>query len=109
MTIEQTHIVDFISIDPSSKEVVLSISDHLAWNGEDEHLLLLQEKLNHYLAFVESGEILTKYPHANAKAVRIDVVCAHPFDKSARNFFERASQVVENAGFKLTHQVLGDS
>jgi hypothetical protein len=54
MTIEDARIVDFIGVDPVTGHVVLTITDHLPWDS-DEHVLLLQDKLNRYLAFVESG------------------------------------------------------
>ncbi|WP_342315746.1 DUF6572 domain-containing protein [Lysobacter sp. FW306-1B-D06B] len=49
--------------------VVLGIADHLPWeSGEDEqHLLLLQEKINRYLAFIESGEMVVAFPAAVGK------------------------------------------
>lgn len=43
------------------------ISDHLDWDDELEHIHALQEKINAYLRFVESGEILGKYPQAAGK------------------------------------------
>ncbi len=66
MSIEQTDLVDIISIDRMTGEVILTISDHLDWSDCGAHLLLLQSKLNRYLAFVESGEILQSYPKAKA-------------------------------------------
>jgi hypothetical protein len=53
MSVDQTNIVDFISIN-SSGNVVLTISDHLEWDNEGRHIYILQEKLNKYLAFIES-------------------------------------------------------
>jgi hypothetical protein len=42
MSIEQTDVVDFVGIDKKSGDALLTISDHLAWDqDEDEHLLLL--------------------------------------------------------------------
>lgn len=53
---------------------MLTISDHLDWDNEQGHLRTLQEKLNLYLAFIESGELLVKYPQAAGRHRRIDVV-----------------------------------
>ena len=44
MTIQETAQIDFIGLNDSTGEVVLTISDHLEWNNN--HLVLLQEKLN---------------------------------------------------------------
>lgn len=104
MTIEQIDVVDFISIDEKSNEVVLSISDHLEWEGNDEHLLLFQEKLNKYLAFIESGEILESYPKAEGKNVLISLVCKFPLNEKAKKVFDSAVSIVDGAGFRLMFQ-----
>jgi len=64
MSIEQHNVIDFARVDSQSGEVVLSITDHLDWNNSNEHLWQLQEKFNAYLRYIESGEILKKYPEA---------------------------------------------
>ncbi|MGO8134287.1 DUF6572 domain-containing protein, partial [Rhizobium ruizarguesonis] len=57
MALDETNVIDAIGVDKATGELVLTITDHLEWKGSDsEHLLLLQEKLNTYLGFVESGE-----------------------------------------------------
>lgn len=106
MTVEQTNVVDFISTELNSGEVVLTISDHLEWDAEGEHLLLLQEKLNTYLAFLESGEIFESYPNARNKTISINIVCKYSPDQSATKFFAIAEEIVKGAGFGLSWEVL---
>ena len=69
MSVEQTDKIDFIGSDKESNSIILTISDHLDWEDSERHLLLLQEKLNNYLAFCESGEILEVYPQAKNKHI----------------------------------------
>jgi len=58
MSIEQADKIDFVNIEDKTGDVLLSISDHLSWDeGEGEHLLMLQAKLNTYLAFIEGGQM----------------------------------------------------
>lgn len=59
MSIEDQGSVDAIGIDQEGV-VVRTLSDHLEW--DDGHLFLLQEKINTYLAFLESGEVFETYP-----------------------------------------------
>jgi hypothetical protein len=106
MTVEQTNIVDFVSVSATKNEVVLTISDHLEWDEKKEHLFLLQEKLNRYLAFIESDELLRSYPSAIGKSVVVDVVCMHPLNAAASDFFERGASIFSDAGFRLTYQIL---
>ena len=102
MSIEDLESVDFIGIDNNEK-VVLTISDHLEWN--QEHLLLLQEKLNLYLSFIESGEILESYPQAQGKAIKINVVCKHQPTEEALAFMGKAYSVISQAGFEFGHEI----
>lgn len=102
MSIEQTEKVDFVSVDQASEDLLLTISDHLAWDqGEGEHLLLLQKKLNAYLRFIESGEVAKKFPEARGRNVVINVVGQFPMSEKAKLFFEKASAAIQAAGFTL--------
>lgn len=71
MSITETKVVDIIAVPEWEPEnVILVITDHLEWGDkaqQGEHLLLLQEKINSYVAFIESGELLESYPPAKDK------------------------------------------
>lgn len=101
MTIEQSDVIDFLAKEDGGEKVVLYISDHLPWDTKDEKLLLLQEKINKYLAFLESGEIYTNLPdvkHGNFKITAIHKY--RPTDEGYR-FLEAAQRVIEEAGFEF--------
>ncbi|PTO87267.1 hypothetical protein CWO08_23560 [Vibrio sp. 10N.286.48.B8] len=103
MTIEQLDKVDIIGHD--EEKVTLVISDHLEWDDQNEKLLLLQEKLNLYLSFIESGEVFEQYPLAKNKLFEIQVVSKYQPNNEAEKFILLASKVVSEAGFSLTHEV----
>ena len=105
MSVEQTDVVDIISIDRQTGHVILTISDHLDWSDNVSHQMILQKKLNKYLAFVESGEILEQYPKAKNRPVAFRIVFQVPPDESGRAFIERARAVIESAGFTLRDEV----
>ena len=44
MSVEILNVIDFVSSDKNGN-VVLTISDHLEWDEENNHLLLLQDKI----------------------------------------------------------------
>lgn len=102
MSIDQTDVVDFISINLATDEVFLTITDHLQWDSS-EHLWLLQEKINAYLRFIESGEVFESYPDAKNRKFVIDVRCKYKPNQSALNFLQRVIVVVEAAGFNLRY------
>lgn len=106
MSIDQTNVVDAIGVDSVTGDVVLTITDHLEWAGSgNEHILMLQEKLNTYLSFVESGEILETYPDAKGRPVLIDIVCKYPLSQQAQGFYRQVTQIVEGAGIKIRHRM----
>lgn len=105
MSIEQLDVIEIVSTDRISGHVVLTISDHLDWSDSTAHQLLLQTKLNRYLSFVESGEIVEEYPNAKDKPVVFKVVFQFPPDEAGRAFLARARALVESAGFSLRDEV----
>ena len=106
MTIEQTGIVDILAIDKDTGNVRLVITDHRAWNVDaHEHLRLLQEKINTYLRFIESGEMLETRPDTRGRDVVIGIVGKHPLSQEAQEFLKTAQEVVEKAGFGLEFEL----
>ena len=101
MSIEQLDVVDIISTDKKTGHVVLTISDHFDWSDSVEHQTALQAKFNKYLAFIESGELLTRYPDSINRPVAIRVVFKYKPDLEGQKFLARAKQVIEDAGFSL--------
>lgn len=103
MSVDQTGVVDAIGVDSTTGQVVLTITDHLEW--DNEHLLLLQEKLNTYLSFVESGELLDFYPDSKGREVFINVVCKFPPNEIAKGFLSQVGGIVKGAGMKFDWRV----
>ncbi|MEX3958405.1 DUF6572 domain-containing protein [Trinickia sp. EG282A] len=102
MSIEQTGTVDVVNVDRVSGDLLLTVSDHLPWcEGERQHLLLLQAKLNAYLRFIESGELAKRFPEASGRRIVINVVGKFPLNETAQAFFEKVGAAIDAAGFKL--------
>ena len=107
MSVEQTNVIDFIGINNETGYVILTISDHLAWTGQDaEHISVLQEKLNAYFRFVESGEIYQSYPKARGRQILIDIVGKYPPNDFACEFLAYAEDVAKSAGIGLCSRLL---
>lgn len=105
MSIEQLDKIDVISIDPISGNVVLDIADHLDWMDVEHHLMLLQDKINAYIKFIESEQIFETHPQAKGHRIMIHVACLNPFPKLAVEFFEKVKLVLDKAdiGFSYRH------
>ncbi|WP_175811888.1 DUF6572 domain-containing protein [Burkholderia contaminans] len=106
MSILETNVVDLIGVDPSKKVAKLGISDHLEWSEpEGEHLLLLQEKINTYLRFIEGGELYQHFPNARGCQCEIELLAKYPLSPGALDFFENAKAVIRGAGFDFSYQI----
>ncbi|MEM5434491.1 DUF6572 domain-containing protein [Paraburkholderia diazotrophica] len=106
MSIVDTNVVDIVGVDPSKGIARLIITDHLEWTQPvDEHLLLLQEKINSYLRFLEGGELEQHYP--DAKGCRCEIEIAMKFQPSseALQFIRKAREIVQGGGFDLIYRV----
>jgi hypothetical protein len=102
MSIDQTDVIDFATIDKASGELWLTITDHLPWEENERiHLDLLQDKLNAYLRFIESGEVFDKLPDAKGRSIAINVVGKFPLSQKAEFFLAKLTAAVEGAGFRL--------
>ena len=102
MSIEDQNTIDAIGIDKEGV-VVLTITDHLPW--DNDHLYLLQQKINTYLAFVESSEVYETYPESLGKEFKINVVCKFEPNESAMQFISKCNNVINQAGFQFGHEV----
>jgi hypothetical protein len=60
MAVTDLDQIDNISIGADCR-CYLTISDHLDWTDESEHLNYLQNKLNVYVGFIQSGQLNQEY------------------------------------------------
>lgn len=107
MALEQANEIDSVGIDIQTDNVVLSIIDGVSWENEHDHLILLQNKINMYLSFIESGEIFSSYPNAEGHLIVIKVYAKHVMPKKGIEFLEKASEVIKAAGFKMQWKITG--
>ena len=61
MSILDKNKIDGIGKSKTENKIALMIADHLDWENELQHLTLLQEKINDYISFIESGQIYNIY------------------------------------------------
>jgi len=88
-------------------QVMLTISDHHhdSWD-ETWHLQLLQDKINAYLQFIESGQLLDDYPTAVGRELIIETVMKFEANEEGTSFLEKAKEVVTKAGIGFQWRVL---
>ncbi len=106
MSIEDPKVIDIYHSEKEGGSVTLTVTDHLEW-GDGEHLMKLQDKLNSYLAFIESGEILEQYPGAAGKIIKLNVVCKFRPDPEGEKFLNLCREVITKAGFAFSYETHG--
>lgn len=102
MSIDQPKLVDSCGINQDEGSCVLVIVDDREWN-DWAHLKALQEKLNNYLAFIESGEIYAARSEARGLAIEICIHCMfEPEGEDDFSFLRVARKAIEGAGFRFS-------
>ena len=105
MSVINTNEIDAIGLDENTNDVYLTVKDDLDWTDEIYHINKLQEKLNTYLRFIESGEVYDVYPEAKGRKFSIEILAKFNVPKSGMDFISKAGAVISKAGFKLIHEV----
>ena len=105
MSVEDPKTIDIVSVGSAPNTALLIVSDHLEWTESLEHELALQEKLNAYLRFVESGELYDRFPKATGNRIEFRVVFLHEPDEKGKAFLGRVEMAIQNAGFHFSFQV----
>lgn len=108
MSVEDLKVIDAVSIDKNNN-VVLSISDHLEWDESNEHLLVLQNKINLYLSAIENGSLYEEYPKARNRTKLISIIAKYPPSKDAVIFLERVKETLSSAGYGFSFSVLNNT
>jgi hypothetical protein len=97
MSIEQSAVIDFVAQDPSG-EVLLVMVEGREWDGSDERLFELQEKINTYVSFARDGEMLEKYPALARRPVTLELRCVSLPDPKTAQFLEMVREKLTEVG-----------
>jgi hypothetical protein len=98
MSVENNKVIDYITEKEDAK-VVLTISDHLEWDKDNEHLVVLQEKINSYLMAIESGQIYDKYPSSKGKQFVVSITLKYDPNENGKLFLSRVKSILSEAGY----------
>jgi hypothetical protein len=71
MSLAKPNIIDALGVDEATGRVILLIRHEEPWDGSDEQLYQLQEKLNAYLSFALDGEMEEASPDFAGRAVML--------------------------------------
>jgi hypothetical protein len=69
-------VIDLITPDGASGEVVLVMLEERPWDSDPEQLGQLEAKFNSYLEYALGGHLADQYPEYAARPVRFQLECA---------------------------------
>ena len=84
--------VDVVSHDPKTDRVVLSMIETRPWGDKGALLADLQEKMNTYLAYIESGQLVRDYPTMKGKKIAFRLHAAFPPTAREEKFIDIVKQ-----------------
>lgn len=105
VSITETNKIDLVGTRPDSSIVRLVITDHLAWDDFASHARLLQDKVETYLTFIDSGQLATLPNIPEVPEIRIEVMLQQPPSEEARGFLARLERAVTAFGVAFDVEV----
>ncbi|HOQ15788.1 MAG TPA: branched-chain amino acid ABC transporter substrate-binding protein [Defluviitaleaceae bacterium] len=103
MAIDDTSIIDWIAMSQDEQNLVMLITDHLDRDEDFEqtHLFLLQEKINVYLAFIDSREYIEVYPGKTFNHFVIEVHFLNAMSQNCKNFIDTVNRELEKFNIRI--------
>lgn len=98
MSVIETDKIDAIGIINEEQRIYLTIVDSLVWDDENVHLFTLQEKINSYLFFIESGELAKAFPNEKNFDAVIELILKYAPTNEAITFFDKTIQILLDKG-----------
>lgn len=78
LNIENIDTIDSLAYDKDTFKLILLLSDGMDWHDEGKHLLLLQEKLNSYLLYIDTKQYEDKYPEVKKVEIQVSFLFKEP-------------------------------
>lgn len=110
MAIDNANVIDGIGIDKKRKALCLLLTDHLAWNGDDiineyDHLILLQEKINAYISYLEAKQYKEQYPEEEFVMAIIEIHFQYNITENCEKFLNTVQNQIGQYGIKIEAQI----
>ena len=106
MAIDNVNIIDGIGTDKEGKVLRLLLTDHFPWKedaslSEYDHLMLLQEKINAYISYLESKQYAEKYPNEAFNMAVIEIHFKYDITDNCEKFLNTVQNQVGQYGIKI--------
>ncbi|SAL71392.1 hypothetical protein AWB71_04358 [Caballeronia peredens] len=101
MSLSDVDVIDYIGVNVLFRRVYIGLFDELDWRDEQAHQRALTKKIDRYISYVRSGQLLSGYPKVRGFEIVIEYVSTHPMTSSAVEFWKTRERVIGDAGFKV--------
>lgn len=106
MAIDNLDTIDGMAIDKERQALVLLLTDHLPFEGagalsEKDHLLLLQDKINAYISFIEAEQFRETYPNEEFNIAVIEIHFKYEITKTCENFLNAVQAQISEIGILI--------
>ena len=95
MSVVENDKIDGIATSDDGKTLIILLSDHLDFENENNHLLILQEKINAYLSFIQSEQYSDIYPDMNFENIIIEIHFKYKITDNCKKFIDVVNSQVE--------------
>lgn len=104
MSVTEGNMLDGVAMDEEGA-LRLLITDHLDWENEYEHLYALQNKMNAYIHYCESGQYRQFTQDQEPKYAVIEIHFLYEPTETAVEFLNNVQEQVGGMGIKIECQV----
>ena len=103
MSVVDDKVIDGIALADDKNGIILLITDHLDWRDEYRHLLILQEKINAYISFLEEKQYENIYKRENIRYGIIEIHFLYSLTVNAESFLQSVQNQVAGLGIKIEY------
>lgn len=104
MAVDNPSVIDFIGI-TSENKISLTISDHLEWNNDNDHLFHLENKISSYLEIIDNNQIYHIYPNANGREIIIQIYFKYVPNKEGQLFLDKVADFFRSKNLEFNYQI----
>lgn len=105
MSVIDKKTIDSIAVTNDDEGIILLITDHLEWKDEYNHLVILQEKINAYISFLESGQYKEIYNNKEFRYGIIEIHFKYQPIENAKQFLKTVQNQISETGLIIQYFV----
>ena len=94
LNIEKIETIDGIAFQEETSKLIMLLADGMDWTDENNHMLLLQSKLNNYIKYIDTEQYIEKYP--NTKNIEIQIKFLFKEPEICYQFIDRVKEITNN-------------